>query len=433
MSGPKTSRYTLTAEQMRILRAQVERERKTNEEYARLKKLISNMKQVKADLQEPLSNIEELQRRTGEGAEYIQQTQAIVETINVVIAENSQTLKDIDLEVLIEKRKHMENVLYDAKNKLSELSQQAMNLNNVLFDDINKGVDKVFSSSFVDIFEESAVISDSILNKSLPEKVLNDLSLITFLPKEYIAEISRAQETLMQIENNDFLKNFKAMTITPLVEKCENFVQNYRSYGEKFEDLNIIYQSLCEMAEMPLNEYTFSLENIKSLEQEILILEDIINKEKEEVYISDAIDEVMIEMGYDLIGRRDVTKKSGKRFSDELYKFTEGTAVNIRYDSEGKITMELGGLDVTDRMPTASETGKLCDDMMSFCDDFTKIEKMLKARGIVCKNRISILPPNIEYAQIINTQDYNMSAETETINKKRVRQQANKQIKMIKE
>ena len=412
MSGPKTSHYTLTAEQRRILREQAERERKINEEQVRLKKTLNAIKQVKSALQEPLLGIEELQRRTGKGSEYIQETQAIIDSINNTIGKKFYVEKDVDLNRLIEERKYTEKVLQNANNKLSVLTKQAITLNNALTDDINKGIDMCFS--FADVFDKS-VISESVLDKSEYENVLNDLRLITVLPKEYMVEIYRAKEKLMEIENEDFLKNFKAMTIAPLDEKCKRYAHDYQDFGEKFEELNFKYQSLCEMAEIPLKEYTLSIESIECLEQDIKRLEGMIMKEKEDAYISDTIDEVMIEMGYDLIGSRDVTKKSRKHFRDELYTFSEGTAVNIRYDSEGKITMELGGIDNTDRIPTESEIDKLCDDMESFCDGFTEIEKRLKAKGVVCKNRISILPPESEYAQIINIQDYNMSVEAKTI------------------
>ncbi len=141
--------------------------------------------------------------------------------------------------------------------------------------------------------------------------------------------------------------------------------------------------------------------------------------QKEQTYIADTIDEVMEEMGYALIGSREVTKKSGKRFHDELYTFSEGAAVNIRYDNQGKIAMELGGIDSTDRLPSSSEASRLEDEMVAFCDKFTEFEKRLAARGIVCKNRVSHLPPKAEYAQIINTSDYNIKTDVETFKAER--------------
>ena len=75
--------------------------------------------------------------------------------------------------------------------------------------------------------------------------------------------------------------------------------------------------------------------------------------------------------------------------------------------------MELGGLDSTDRTPSASESAALREEMEDFCNDFKEIERRLFARGVVLASRISLLPPDAAYAQIINTSDYQMSAETE--------------------
>ena len=130
----------------------------------------------------------------------------------------------------------------------------------------------------------------------------------------------------------------------------------------------------------------------------------------------------MEEMGYSVIGSREVTKKNGKHFRNELYTYGEGTAVNVTYSSDGKIAMELGGVDTTDRLPDAQETSVLCESMECFCDDFKEIEKRLLAKGVVLASRISMLPPSAEYAQIINTIDYKMSGKVDKLQAKKKRQ-----------
>ena len=104
---------------------------------------------------------------------------------------------------------------------------------------------------------------------------------------------------------------------------------------------------------------------------------------------------------------------------NELYTYGEGTAVNVTYSSDGKIAMELGGIDATDRLPNDHETSVLCESMEQFCDDFKEIEKRLLAKGVVLASRISMLPPSAEYAQIINTTDYNMIEITDKLQAKK--------------
>ena len=136
-------------------------------------------------------------------------------------------------------------------------------------------------------------------------------------------------------------------------------------------------------------------------------MQKIIQRKEEQEYISECVDKAMQEMGYKVIGNREVVRKDGRRFTNELYLFDEGTAVNVTYSEEGQITMELGGLDDQDRIPSEAECQSLAQDMVSFCDDYLKIEEKLRAMGIV-SHRVSILPPEAQFAQIINTSDYCM-------------------------
>ena len=134
----------------------------------------------------------------------------------------------------------------------------------------------------------------------------------------------------------------------------------------------------------------------------------------------------MEDMGYTVLGRRDVTKKNGKHFQNRLYTYGEGTAVNVTCSPDGRIAMELGGIDDCDRLPDEREALVLCDSMESFCDDFREIEKRLLAKGVILAERISLLPPGAEYAQIINTSDYDMKGEAGKFRVERQRQAAAK-------
>ena len=71
--------------------------------------------------------------------------------------------------------------------------------------------------------------------------------------------------------------------------------------------------------------------------------------------------------------------------------------------------------------------------MEQFCTDFKEIEKKLLAKGVVLAERISLLPPNAEYAQIINIADYEMTAEAEKLQTKKQRRTATKLKTMKKE
>ena len=222
------------------------------------------------------------------------------------------------------------------------------------------------------------------------------------------------------------MKNYSALTVKPLLKKCTQFLTEYEQYHEEFDALYSEYLALCELYYYVAREYTCSAESAEALKIEIQRIKETVAEDDEQAYISNCLDEVMIEMGYSVLGSREVTKKNGKHFRNELYSYGEGTAVNVTYSSDGKIAMELGGIDTADRLPDAHETSELCDAMQSFCDNFKEIEKQLAAKGVIVRDRVSILPPNAEYAQIINTSDYKMQSEAEKLQAKKEKRKVSK-------
>ena len=70
--------------------------------------------------------------------------------------------------------------------------------------------------------------------------------------------------------------------------------------------------------------------------------------------------------------------------------------------------MELGGIDQTDRQPDMDESAQLVEDMKSFCTDYDVLAKKLTEKGIKTQ-KIKVMPPAIEYAQIFNSNDYNIT------------------------
>ena len=114
----------------------------------------------------------------------------------------------------------------------------------------------------------------------------------------------------------------------------------------------------------------------------------------------------MVEMGYSVWGRREGVRRNGSQFKKSLYQYSSDAAIDVTYASNGQITMELGKMDTSDRLPSKAEEAELTVEMTSFCQDFAEIEKRLAARGVTVGNRVSMAPPSSAYAQIINVNDY---------------------------
>ena len=236
---------------------------------------------------------------------------------------------------------------------------------------------------------------------------LTEVKMLPNLSEELCCEIDDVKKRTHDFKSISLLRNFNAITVELLVKRCEEYTKQYA----EFEELSIEYQSLCEAEQIKPQVFQCCQEEIHRLKGMIEELRSSSIQAEEQAYISNAIDEVMMEIGYQLIGNRSVTKKNGRRFRSELYTFSEGTAVNITHSSNGQITMELAGIDTTDRQPTDAESNLLCTEMENFCVAFSEFEKRLAEKGVISKH-ISLLPPTSEYAQIININDYEIQKTT---------------------
>lgn len=424
MSGPKTSEYTLTPEQRANLNAQNRCDSSILACIERIKVLQNQVAismgsvQIYDDcgndesvaltnsLKEKLLEIEHLKKALSDrfdvmsgyqrpgiitlSDEELSRKKAILENLKAVKTETTKLLKDVE-----------------------NCGKQSAELKTQISSDIQENLGTVFALSWE--------VQQEPVDSSAKDDITSALSslLSSTLSLELRTRVQSAIEKANNINNDDFIKNFSAVTVKPLIKECQDYIKNMETYGTEFEELEAEYIVLCSQLHIAAKKFIISESGVAELKAEIAKLQNELLEDSEQEYIADVIDEVMEEMGYDLIGSREVTKKSGKRFRDELYTFSEGTAVNIRYDSQGKIAMELGGIDSTDRLPSSSEASRLEDEMVAFCDKFTEFEKRLAAKGIVCKNRVSHLPPKAEYAQIINTSDYDMKTDVEAFKAER--------------
>lgn len=410
MSGPKTSRYTLTAEQRRILAEQQRIERQKAVAVEKIKTKSKRIVEMKSIFSNDKIVATELLQRTGSDsgfADKIMELQKLTDSCQKMISETNNA----DLQSLEKTVDGTSVMLSKAEKLIKDIRLIAIKNETLLNSNLNSDIDKGFSSSFADITVVSKLDEDkNALITELKLLVNNDI-----LPVEYKIKAKELIEQLSDISDTEHLKNFNALSIRPLIKSCNSYMAEYEQYHTEFEELYSEYNALCELYYYVPQEYVCSADAVAKLKDEIDRIKSIAAEDEEQAYISNCIDEVMEEMGYSVLGSREVTKKNGRHFRNELYTYGEGTAVNVTYSSDGKIAMELGGIDTTDRLPDNDETKVLCDAMEDFCTDFKEIEKRLLQKGIVLADRISLLPPSADYAQIINTSDYKLEQETDII------------------
>lgn len=412
MSGPKSGRYTLTPEQRRILAEARERERKTKRELDKLQQHRGELATLKEILGTATTSIDMLVDRVGAGNEVQQSIRNSITQIEKIIQESAGFSKKSGLEKLQVFNSKVKTVEETARKIVAQYESQSNEINAVL----SKNIENSITDGMLIRIDDEIVKPQSHLEsqKAKIKDVLreaNNSNISSDLQKEGIAILGRAQE----ITDDSFIDNYYAMTVLPYIKKCKAYEEQIKEYGEEFDELASKHRYYSEYLGMPVIAFTFSMDTLNSLRHEVAELESQSAKIEEQQYISESLDQVMRDMGYNVVGSREVVKKSGRKFRNGLYHFSEGSVVNVTYAANGQISMELGGVDTCDREPSEEESSLLCDEMVEFCDEFPEIERRLKEKGVVLMNRISMLPPAEEYAQIINVSDFNMTDKVDVL------------------
>ena len=412
MSGPKSARYTLTQEQRRILAEARERERKTKRELDKLQQHRGELASLKERLAATTTSIDMLVDRVGDGNEVQQSIRNSITQIKAIIQESAGLSMQSGLENLKAFNSKAKTVEENARKLVVQYENQSNEINAILSKNIENSITGGMSIRIDDeiVKPQSHLESQKAKIKDVLHEI-QSLNISSDLQKEGIAILKRAQE----ITDDSFIDNYYAMTVLPYIKRCKAYEEQIKEYGEEFDELVSKHRYYSECLGMPVISFTFSMDSLNSLRHEVAELESLSAKIEEQQYISESLDQVMRDMGYNVVGSREVVKKSGRKFRNELYHFSEGSVVNVTYTANGQISMELGGVDTCDREPSEEESSVLCDEMVEFCDEFPEIERRLKEKGVVLMNRISMLPPAEEYAQIINVSDFNMTEKVDVL------------------
>lgn len=418
MSGPKSSRYTLTAEQLKRILEEQERLRKELEEKAKqereckeareflssTKSKLSIQKDMIQSIQSSIPNISNISRELQEKYRTIYSLISKAESVCSVTAGTTHS-------VLIHSRKEAEQLL----NKIVTLGDSiSLESKNVIVEQKTQEDSDIVAGMKLS-FENIGVVDCEAI--PIYTETVNDLELLLkeTLSSDLIRDINNAIEQAKKIDNVSTLQNFISITVTPLKTKCSSYITFTKESKDSFDSLHDKYKALCIQLGVQIKKIDFSEEGLKELKDVVPQLECQANNAAEQSYISHTVDEVMTEMGYEVIGHRQVKKKSGKEFKSKLLTYEDGTVINVTESSNGQITMEVGGTDNIDRMPDANERVALRKTMESFCKDFHEIEQRLSDRGVVLNSRLSMAPPEEAYAQIINLSDYELSGDYQTV------------------
>lgn len=411
MSGPKSSRYTLTAEQLKRIHEEQERLRRELEEKAReereCKEARVYLATTKTKVARHLEMIQENEKKLSSGWSDSATLQERYRTFYSLVkqADVLCNIKSNATHATIMSAKKEAGQLFDEIVLLAgDLITETCNI--LLEHKIQE--DSLITAGMAVSFEKVGVVetSEEPIFAETTQKLERLLNME--LSEELLAEVKRALEQAQRIESVSAMQNFSSITAEPLCKKCRAFFSFTKQNKAQYEAMLDKYEALCKQMGVQAKQIEFTEKGMNELKAVITDLECQANQDAEQTYISWSVDEVMAEMGYEVIGHRQVRKKSGKKFHSKLLTYEDGTVINVTESSNGQITMEIGGTDGKDRLPDANERVALRKTMESFCSDFHEIEERLSARGVILNTRLSMAPPEEAYAQIINLNDYEL-------------------------
>lgn len=442
MSGPKVSTYTLTYEQRARLARELRRqqqeelrrlreERRRQEEARRLE--AQERERLKSECRELTSQIAVYRTQYNNAVEMAKQSKNWIDGSNLEARLVDFQNHISNFEKLSERintasnNRQLQEILLSLKNAMQNIGVLSNNLQ-VLLDSVGSSYKQKLSQETFSLFSnlqepveinqekndiqvEENVIS-AYANKSIT--VLFELVDNQYLPQSYRDELKDAVARVEKAKLAGNLNAFCQIELAEIIEKSNEYIALWNEYGEEYMDKITQYEMLCKNNGTNVEILPFTSEAIKILDGLIAKQETIAKEVAEKEYIQNTLNEVMEEMGYAVLGQRDVTKRNGKHFKNELFKYDNDTAINVTYTDDGQISMELGKVDNQDRVPNNVESCYLENMMTSFCGDFKQIEERLKARGVILDKRIAMAPPSANYAQIINIEDYDVVEKQET-------------------
>ena len=411
MSGPKVSVYTLTAEELAALAAELERQL---QEMERREALLERARAYESELTEyeralPLLQ-QTLQRSEGwvdtksfagmkAATEKLASCRKLLTTI-VQAQDNAQAERRLA---------ELAAIVPELEEVFSEQREQGLALEQRLADALDTTVAGLFRP---DAAPQETKEAKGASEQSLPAFVRSDVETLLslkdnrYLPLTYRRIVEQAITRMRQAQQEQRLVSFCEVELPDVLAQCRAFLSLWQSSGNRYLQLLRRYEALCQMNGSQPELVPFAEEAAGRLSSLIAAEEASARAAAEQAYIRQAMDEVMAEMGYDVLGDREVRKRDGRHFANELYRCEGDTAVSVTYADDGQIAMEFGKTDDRDRLPTQAESAELVQQMHAFCQDFEEIEARLTAHGVCLDKRIALTPPSADYAQIINLRDY---------------------------
>lgn len=431
MSGPKVSTYELAqqrkAEQERKererqrqeaekLRKRMEAERKLEEEVNRrcsalnkkgreLDSLLSSAdRMMEREKQREQEREKELANKKKEAAEVRER---------VVRAEDITRTADFD-DLLEEARRQTEDseeTKADMEAFINELLQEKQERHSLVAAYLTGNQIEEIEKEEIKSTEEQEFEKLLFTMEEEYEEIVNDRAFFRF-HKESMIRLEGICKRQQEYRSYRILREVYYGEFGKMKKAREKWHKKLDTWREPFDEAYIQYRAICNLLgrkpeHFYLNPETVE-EDVRLLNQKTKALQEENLRIQESGEVTRILSEVMEEMGYQVLGTKDVAKKSGDKVHNTVFSYGEGSGIHV-VDNGERITMEIVGLDDADRDISQEEKEYLEEEQVHFCDSFHEIEKELEKRGVVLKQRVRMMPPSQEYASIMKMDDYTMT------------------------
>ena len=327
-----------------------------------------------------------------------------------------------------ENRRKIElNLKYEKINKfINKLKVKVDNLQNYIDNNENAIEDKYTLNSIKELI--TRLKEKKYMHNKMPAN-LNEL----------LIEEKKAEKEIEELENLEKEINRDSSILTRKIEKEEEIKLEIQDISERTIDINfsikpnderkekyekyLIYAKECNLKKTKeLKEFN----NLEDLQKEIDKLEEKYNKKAEEEYIEQSVNEVMKELGYDIISSDILSdyEESENIEHKAIYAFEDDTGIEVFSSDSGTLMMEVVNISEYTKEISEDDRNLAFEKMQKFCEKYPVIIEKLKEKGIELKN-IEYMPPDKSFTKkviVSNKDKFKNKKESNMINKRRKKQ-----------
>ena len=426
MSGPKYNRYRmLEAKRRELLKLQIQKEL-YNKENVRVNKLIIAendgitvaKRQIDKQKEVTLKNIKTYLNNIKIELEKLKNNSDTIIAINDdsilkfynenyqiyqnLVIESSYLNNTVTLKELDKYYQKINNTFFEICNyNITSLKKVKQKEKQLKVDLSNKLNDNLARYGNIDFLNHNDFDVSSYIN-TINELATNDKLNVSL--KNNVLEIIKQLKT---INNPKTLRDFCLGIVSQIINECQNYLNLYNKDYQEFIDLFNEYQNLCLVLHEKSQYFEFSKENLNKLKDLNKQYRCIAEDELERQYIASAFNDILIEMGYNLLGQKSKSVNSKTFYCNRIYSYNNGNVASVVFSSDGQISIEIGKLKNNTNL-TNQEIDLQIKSMEKLCEDLPIIEQKLQEKGIYLNERILMQPVDKEFAQTFNANEFNI-------------------------